>query len=337
MLPDVRLVEFDVGGLDGEIAAFRHRVPRVDRQVHDDLFELTRVGVDAVEGRIERRHQPDVLADQALQQGLGARDDLVEFEHLWLQDLLAAEGQQLLRQRRRAFTGPPHLLDVGARGVPGFEFLEHQVAVPQNGREQVVEVVRDTARQSSDGFHLARLLELFFERVPRVFHLRPGLEILDQPPLGTFDLAPHGVERARQPANLIAARAADPPRVVAHRDGFGGVGERRQRGGDLRGKQRHQDHGAPHEHEGDKEDLAEKRFGRGHDGLAWKLDPDTPRRPGDLADGADACGAVGRFVSRTCRARRPPPAGAGPGSSDPSRRGRRRCRPAPARRRRPGG
>ena len=305
VLPDVRLVEFDVGGLDGEIAALRHRVARVDRQVHDDLFELARVGVDAVEGRIERRHQPDVLADQALQQGLGARDDLIEFQHLWLQDLLAAEGQQLLRQRRRAFAGAPHLLDVGARGVPGLEFLEHQIAVPQNGREQVVEVVRDTPGQSSDGFHLARLLELFFERTPRVLHHRPGLEILDQPPLGTLDLAPHGVERARQPADLIAASAANPPRVVAHRDGFGGMCERCQRCGDLRGKQRHKGHGTPNEHEGDKEDLSEKRCGRGHDGLAWKLDPDTPRRSGDLTNGADASGAVGCFVHvRAARAGR---------------------------------
>ncbi len=188
----------------------RHRVPGVDRQVHDHLLELSRVGVDAIERRIQSGHQPDVLADQALQQRFSASHDLIEVQHLRLQDLLAAEREQLLGQRRGAFTGPPHLLDVGARGMPGFEFLEHQVAVAEDGREQVVEVVRDAAGQAADGLHLPRLLELFLERVARLLHLRPRLEIVQQSLLGAFDLAGHRVERARQPADLVAAACCRP-------------------------------------------------------------------------------------------------------------------------------
>ena len=254
---------------------------------------------------------------------------LVEIEHLRLQDLLAAEGQQLLGQRRGAFAGPPHLLDVGARGMPGLEFLEHEVAVAEDGREQVVEVVGDAAGQASDGFHLARLLELILERAARVLHLRPRLEIVDQPLLGTFDLARHDVEGARQPANLIATGAADASRVVALGDGFSRVGQRRQRRGDLPGKQRHQDHRAPHQHCRDEEDPAEEVPGRRHHGLARKLDPDPPRRVCDLADGSDVGRAIGRARTRTSRARRCRPAAAGSAARDRSTRRRPRCQPAP--------
>ena len=44
-----RLVEFDVGGLDCELAALRHRVPRVHDQVHDDLLDLARIGLHVAE------------------------------------------------------------------------------------------------------------------------------------------------------------------------------------------------------------------------------------------------------------------------------------------------
>ena len=204
LLLRVRLVELHVGGLDHEVAAFRHRVSGVDCQVHDHLLELTGIGLDTIERPVQRGHQPDVLADQALQERLGARHDTVEIEHLRLQDLLTAEGQQLLGQRCGAFAGPPHLLDVGACGMPGLEFVEHEVAVAEDDGEQVVEVVGDAAGEASDGFHLARLLELILQSAARVFHLHPCLEIVDQPLLGTLNLARHDVESTRQPANLIA-------------------------------------------------------------------------------------------------------------------------------------
>ena len=34
------LVDSDIGGADGELAAARHGVARVDGQIHDDLLDL---------------------------------------------------------------------------------------------------------------------------------------------------------------------------------------------------------------------------------------------------------------------------------------------------------
>ena len=44
-------VQLDVGGLDGQLAALRHRVAGVDRQVHDDLLDLAGIGFDRAELR----------------------------------------------------------------------------------------------------------------------------------------------------------------------------------------------------------------------------------------------------------------------------------------------
>ena len=45
MMPRVFLVQHDVGGFDREPPAIRHRVPGVDRQVHQHLLDLHRVGL----------------------------------------------------------------------------------------------------------------------------------------------------------------------------------------------------------------------------------------------------------------------------------------------------
>ena len=113
-------------------------------------------------GSEPQRRWLDVLADQALQHLLGLGHDGVEVEHLRLDDLLAAEREQLLAVSdaadSRRLAGSP--ASVGARRVPAGSASRQQVAVAEDGGQQVVEVVGDTAGQLADGFHLLRLQEL---------------------------------------------------------------------------------------------------------------------------------------------------------------------------------
>ena len=53
----VLLVEVDVGGRDGQLAALGHGVAGVDRQVHDDLLDLAGVGLDQPEVAARDRDQ----------------------------------------------------------------------------------------------------------------------------------------------------------------------------------------------------------------------------------------------------------------------------------------
>ena len=65
-----------------------------------DLVDLPGIGLDGPQLRVEPRDQLDVLADHPLQHHLHVGDDLFQVEHLGLQHLLTAEGQQLLRKLR---------------------------------------------------------------------------------------------------------------------------------------------------------------------------------------------------------------------------------------------
>ena len=59
------VINQDIGGGDGELAAARHGIARVDGEVHDHLLELAGIGLHATEGGIKFGGKFDVLPDQA--------------------------------------------------------------------------------------------------------------------------------------------------------------------------------------------------------------------------------------------------------------------------------
>ena len=84
-----------------KLAAARHRIAGVDRQVDEHLLDLPGIGAHASQRRIAVVGEIDVLADQAPQHPLRAGDDLIEREHLRRQHLTAAE------RRAADASGPP--------------------------------------------------------------------------------------------------------------------------------------------------------------------------------------------------------------------------------------
>src|SRR5205085_8224251 len=67
-------VELDGLHLDRQATAERHRVSRVDHEVHDHLFHLARIDLHLRGGGLYEA-KLDVLADHAAQQVLHAADD----------------------------------------------------------------------------------------------------------------------------------------------------------------------------------------------------------------------------------------------------------------------
>ena len=119
-----------------------------------------------VQSRREDRREDDVLADQASQHRAGVGDDGVQVEDARLQQRLAAEAEQLSRERR----GPFARLANGPRRGPGHgtQLLvgQQQFTVAVDQRQQVVEVVRHATGELSDRLHLLRLPQLVFEVAP---------------------------------------------------------------------------------------------------------------------------------------------------------------------------
>ena len=94
----VDLVQLHVAGLDDELAPLGHGVARVDGQVGDDLLHLAGVGLHPPQPGVEDGDELDVLADEPPEHGLDTGHHRVEVQDAQLEDLLAAEGQEMARQ-----------------------------------------------------------------------------------------------------------------------------------------------------------------------------------------------------------------------------------------------
>ena len=161
--PHVGFVHLDVRRLDNEVSPLRHGVARVDREVHDDLLELPRVDLHLAQVPGERRGEPHVGPQEPREQLLGTRQYFVDVEHLRLEHLLAAEREQLPRQRARSLGGLADLLDVFPLRLAGGAVLEQQLAVAQDHRQEIIEIVRHASRQPPHRLHLLCLDQLLLE------------------------------------------------------------------------------------------------------------------------------------------------------------------------------
>src|SRR4051794_12368205 len=87
-----------VARANGNGAAVRHGIARVHPEIEENLFELSGIGFDPAINGMGLCPNLKALTDDAAEQLLHIADQLVQVENLRLQELLAAEGEQLARQ-----------------------------------------------------------------------------------------------------------------------------------------------------------------------------------------------------------------------------------------------
>jgi hypothetical protein len=109
------------------------------------LADLAGVGAHESQPSLEPCGQHEVLPDQAAEDRLGVGDDAVQVEHLGLQYLLAAEGEQLARQRGGLIRRLPDRIEPRPSRIALVGAADEHLRVAADDREQVVEVVGDAA------------------------------------------------------------------------------------------------------------------------------------------------------------------------------------------------
>jgi hypothetical protein len=160
------------------------------------MLDLARIRDDGAEVRDAVDAQRVPLADEAAQKPRRRAHDLVRIDRARLQELLAAECEQLSRQRAGLGRRAPDLLGVAVELVARLEPLQHQLAVAGDRGEDVVEVVRDAAGEASERVELLRVPELGLE--PRAILLGAlALGDVDQEPLHPACTAVQLVEEVR--------------------------------------------------------------------------------------------------------------------------------------------
>ena len=138
-----------------QLSALRHSISRVYREVQNDLGDLLRIGFDvsAVLFVMEVADDRDVFADESEQGTFKIGEDGIDFDNYGFHSLPPAECEKLLRERRRATSRSANLRDVIGQGPFDLPFVKKQVAVAENGREKIIEIVGDASGQLTECFH----------------------------------------------------------------------------------------------------------------------------------------------------------------------------------------
>jgi hypothetical protein len=177
----------------------------VGEQVHHDLLQLGRIGQRARHGAIELQVQHRGLGQRGAQDLDVLLHQRAQVHGAHLEAAPARVGQHLPGQVRRAPGGAHRLLDAAAGERLRRQVLLRQVEVRQDGQQQVVEVVRDAARQHPQA------LQLLAVQQPAL-HLQPL--VLGQLALGdVLDRPDHGGDLARV-VELQSPVAVDPARLA---------------------------------------------------------------------------------------------------------------------------
>ncbi len=196
-------------GRNGDGAAVRHRVARVQQEVDERHLDLPGVRETRREVPVQARFEADGRTQGALRERAHRGDEGVQVHHAAVELLPAGEGEELPGQALGARDGLAHAQGQVVPPLRAVRLL-HQFEVPGDHHQQVVEVVRDAAGELPDGLHSLRAVPRRF-RGALARHIELAAEEVEQ----FAARAEHGTDVQRIPKR----RAVVP--VVHQFDGDG--------------------------------------------------------------------------------------------------------------------
>ena len=144
----------------------------------------------------------NVFAEETQERSLELGDDRIHFEHVRHEGMLATEGEELRGERGCATRGIPNFADVICHCALHAHFVQEQVAIAEDGGEEIIEVVRHAAGELAEGFHFLRARKL----VMQVFASRDVHERPDELRCHSFCIANN--QRAFEHIGVAAVGAA---------------------------------------------------------------------------------------------------------------------------------
>src|SRR5712692_4172490 len=93
-------------------------------------------------------------------------NNIIQIHYPGLQDLQAAEGEELTRQCRGAVRCTFYLFNLSGIPFRGWKDIEQKFGVALDHHQKIVEIMGDAARQASHSLHLLRLAKLPLEQMP---------------------------------------------------------------------------------------------------------------------------------------------------------------------------
>ena len=146
----------DIGCLDQQGAALRHRIARVDRDVQKRRLDLIHIDHDGPELGRKRMSDFDRGTNRATQHRVHLGDDRIQVRQHRIEMLLASEGKERLGQ-----LGPARCAALcGLQQTPALLVRDpdlEQLQRARHGGQKIVEIMGDSARELTYSLHLLRL------------------------------------------------------------------------------------------------------------------------------------------------------------------------------------
>jgi hypothetical protein len=143
-------------GSDGDGTSGRHCVSGVEAQVQYGQLQFAGIDFDRPHLRVEVHLDMDVASERAIEHLAHAFEVSGDIDGLGIDWPSTGERQQMSRQSSPPGDSAPHAVEHALPRLRGDIALE-QLQSGREYREQVVEVMRDSAGELGDRFHLLRL------------------------------------------------------------------------------------------------------------------------------------------------------------------------------------
>src|SRR5439155_1909026 len=122
-----------------------HCIQRIHDKIHEDLFDLSAIGLDAPEIGSKIKPHLDILGDQGFEHRVYVFNYRVQVQDFRLQNLLAAVCQELTGNARRLLSRVVNQQEVGAHRMIVAQAPQQDFAAPDNHRQQIIEVMSNAA------------------------------------------------------------------------------------------------------------------------------------------------------------------------------------------------
>jgi len=135
----------------------------IGAKVHHQLMDLDRVGKDDTRRRRKVTANLDGRWEGCSEEFEHFLDDGAKMQRSGLLLFLATEGEDLLDQVSGSFGGLEDLGKMVSHVVSLRNSHQPHLRIPQDSREDVIEIMSDTPCKRADRFHLLGLAELFLQ------------------------------------------------------------------------------------------------------------------------------------------------------------------------------
>src|SRR5579884_2787104 len=162
-IPDVPLLDAYLAGGKRELPALGHSIAGVKAEIHQHLLEPGRVRVDRFEVWLRLEVYFDCGAEGGFQKGKQVGYHVVDVHFRGDECLPTGKGQELARQACALLGAVVNGLQICRFWLALFEGGKPTAGITHDGRQQIIEIVGNSAYQQAEAFHLLRSEHVLFQ------------------------------------------------------------------------------------------------------------------------------------------------------------------------------